>query len=69
MTNAVSDRWFVVNAENNEVQGTRGNSKGEATSALSIQLNMLKGVNNDWSYWSKRGYKVRKSNEGDVTAA
>jgi hypothetical protein len=53
-------KWFVVNSERNEVQGTRGNSKEESTDALSIQMNMLHGTNNDWSYWQKRGYKVRK---------
>ena len=60
MNDKSSGKWFVVNSENNEVTGTRGNSKDEATGALSLQLNMLNGVNNDWSYWSKRGYKVRK---------
>lgn len=53
-------RWFVVGSDNNEILGTRGISKEEATDALCIQVNMLKGSNNDWSFWQKRGYKVRK---------
>jgi hypothetical protein len=64
-----SGKWFVVSGENDEIQGTRGASKEEATSALSLQLNMLHGVNNDWSYWKKRGYKVRRSNESDGAEA
>ena len=62
-------KWFVVNSQNDEVQGTRGISKKEATDALSLQMNMLKGLNNDWSYWQKRGYKVRKTNESDTAEA
>jgi hypothetical protein len=53
-------KWYVVSSENNEVMSTRGKSKDEATGALCEQLNMLKGTNNDWSFWHKRGYKVRK---------
>lgn len=60
MNDKSNGKWYVVNSQNDEVQGTRGQSKDEATDALSIQLNMLNGVNNDWSYWQKRGYKVRK---------
>lgn len=62
-------KWFVVNAQNDEVQGTRGSSKQEATDALSLQLNMLNGSNNDWSYWKKRGYKVRRGNESNTAEA
>lgn len=53
-------KWFVVNDRNDEVHGTRGASKDEATDALCVQLNMLHGSNYDWSYWKKHGYKVRK---------
>ena len=53
-------KWFVVNDRNDEVNSTRGASKDETTDALCVQLNMLHGVNCDWSYWSKHGYKVRK---------
>jgi hypothetical protein len=53
-------KWFVVNESNDEVHGTRGESKDEATTQLCVQLGMLHGSNFDWSYWSKRGYKVRR---------
>lgn len=53
-------KWFVVNSEGLEIVGTRGASKEEATEALCVQMNMLKGTNNDWSYWQKHGFKVRK---------
>ena len=53
-------KWFIVNSEKNEVSGTRGHSKEEATDFLCEQLNMLDGTNYDWSYWQKRGYKIRK---------
>ena len=53
-------KWYVVNSENNEVYGTRGESKQESTDALCTQLNMLHGSNFDWTYWSKHGYKIRK---------
>lgn len=53
-------KWYVVNSENSEIQGTRGESKQEATDNICVQLNMLHGLNCDWSYWQKRGYKVRK---------
>lgn len=53
-------KWFIANDRGDEVAGTRGDSKDEATEALCIQLNMLHGSNFDWSYWCKRGYKIRK---------
>ena len=53
-------KWYVVNSNNDVVQGTRGSSKDEAKEALCTQLNMLHGLNNDWTNWKKRGYKVRK---------
>jgi len=58
--NQPTGKWHVVNAERNEVQGTRGASKQEATELLCEQMNLLNSVNNDWSYWSKRGFRVRK---------
>lgn len=53
-------KWHVVNSTGDEVHGTRGESKAEAQESLCIQLNMIHGLNCDWSYWKKRGYKVRK---------
>ncbi len=60
MSTETTGKWFVVNSQNDEVQGTRGDSKEGAKEALCVQLNMLHGFNNDWSFWKKRGYKVRK---------
>lgn len=53
-------KWFIVNSEGLEILSTRGNSKEESQNALCEQMNMLNGSNNDWSYWSKQGFKVRK---------
>ena len=58
--NEPTGKWYVVNSERNEVAGTRGNSKEEATTQLCEQMNLLDNTNNDWSYWCKRGFKVRK---------
>ena len=58
--NEPTGKWYVVNSERNEVTGTRGDSKEDATVRLCEQMNMLNGANNDWSYWKKRGFKVRK---------
>lgn len=53
-------KWYVANDRGDEIYGTRGNSKEEATGFLCEQLNMLDGTNYDWSYWKKRGYRLRK---------
>ena len=59
-TQGTQGKWYVVNPENNEVYGTRGKSKEEATNNLCVQLAMLHGFNYDWSYWEKHGFKVRR---------
>ena len=58
--NQPTGKWYVVNYERNEVACTRGDSKEEATDLLCVQMNLLNETNNDWSYWSKRGFRVRK---------
>lgn len=60
MSDKGEGKWYVINDRGDEVVGTRGASKDEATEGLCVQMNMLDGTNFDWSYWKKRGFKLRK---------